>query len=191
MDDGSALQPRRPTSRMRSQSGHGIWGFPISTPASAARQAIRSPYPETRSACGPRSGTQFRASVDLDGAEAVIIGGGPLGQAASSCSRYSMCPVIGPIPSAVTRVLGLFRSMPEASSGRNLETVTFHDLNSVQQDRSAVSLSHRSDPAPPGSLPITVIREGHSMSSAETPEISTALVEQLISEQFPQWRTCR
>lgn len=25
------------------------------------------------------------------------------------------------------------------------------------------------------------------MSSAETPEISTALVEQLISEQFPQW----
>jgi Asp/Glu/hydantoin racemase len=50
-----------------------------------------------------------RASVDLDGAEAVIIGGGPLGQAAEQLQPLFDVPVIGPIPSAVTRVLGLLQ----------------------------------------------------------------------------------
>lgn len=50
-----------------------------------------------------------RASVDVDGAEAVIIGGGPLGQAAEQLQPLFEVPVIAPIPSAVERVLGLMR----------------------------------------------------------------------------------
>ncbi|MEZ0214701.1 MAG: aspartate/glutamate racemase family protein [Xanthobacteraceae bacterium] len=42
---------------------------------------------------------------DEDGAEAVVIGGGPLGQAAIGLERRFAAPVIAPIPSAVRQVL--------------------------------------------------------------------------------------
>lgn len=42
-----------------------------------------------------------------DGAEAVIIGGGPLGQAAEELRQRFDKPVLGPIPSAVERIIGL------------------------------------------------------------------------------------
>ncbi|AOF88250.1 aspartate/glutamate racemase family protein [Sinorhizobium sp. RAC02] len=48
-----------------------------------------------------------RACIELDGAEAVIIGGGPLGQAADQLRQIFDTPVIGPIPSAVERVINL------------------------------------------------------------------------------------
>jgi allantoin racemase len=50
--------------------------------------------------------TCFRA----DGAEAVIIGGGPLGQAATDLSRRYSAPVIAPIPSAVAMLIKCLRS---------------------------------------------------------------------------------
>ena len=50
-----------------------------------------------------------RACIDLDGAEAVIIGGGPLGQAAEQLQPLFKEPVIGPIPSAMERMLGLMQ----------------------------------------------------------------------------------
>ena len=45
--------------------------------------------------------------IALDGAEAVIIGGGPLGEAAEALRPRFDRPVLGPIPSAVERLLGL------------------------------------------------------------------------------------
>jgi Asp/Glu/hydantoin racemase len=45
------------------------------------------------------------ASFEQDGAEAVIIGGGPLGQAAVALEKRFAKPVIGPIPAAVRRLL--------------------------------------------------------------------------------------
>lgn len=51
-----------------------------------------------------------RACIELDGAEAVIIGGGPLGQAAEHLQPLFDTPVIAPIPSAIERLLGLMLS---------------------------------------------------------------------------------
>ncbi|WP_315833458.1 aspartate/glutamate racemase family protein [Bradyrhizobium prioriisuperbiae] len=48
-----------------------------------------------------------RACIALDGAEAVIIGGGPLGDAASDLQRMFSEPIIAPIPSAVNQLLGM------------------------------------------------------------------------------------
>ena len=48
-----------------------------------------------------------RTCIEEDGAEAVIIGGGPLGQAAEKLRPRFDQPVLGPIPSAVERILGL------------------------------------------------------------------------------------
>ena len=48
-----------------------------------------------------------RQCIELDGAEAVIIGGGPLGQAAEQLQPLFGTPVIAPIPSAIERLLGL------------------------------------------------------------------------------------
>ncbi len=42
-----------------------------------------------------------------DGAEAVIIGGGPLGEAARKLQPMFTVPIIAPIPSAVARIIGL------------------------------------------------------------------------------------
>ncbi|MCT7665547.1 aspartate/glutamate racemase family protein [Shinella kummerowiae] len=58
-----------------------------------------------------------RACIELDGAQAVIIGGGPLGQAADRLRQVFDTPVIGPIPAAVERLIGLIgqgTSVPQA-----------------------------------------------------------------------------
>lgn len=47
------------------------------------------------------------ACIELDGAEAVIIGGGPLGNAATALTPMFSIPVIAPIPAAVRRLVGL------------------------------------------------------------------------------------
>jgi allantoin racemase len=44
---------------------------------------------------------------DRDGAEAVIIGGGPLGQAALDLARSFRRPIVAPIPAALRQVLGI------------------------------------------------------------------------------------
>lgn len=46
-----------------------------------------------------------RECVGLDGAQAVVIGGGPLGQAAIALARRFTVPVIAPIPAAVRNLL--------------------------------------------------------------------------------------
>ncbi|MEF7615904.1 aspartate/glutamate racemase family protein [Aquincola sp. MAHUQ-54] len=46
-----------------------------------------------------------RRCIDDDGAEAVVIGGGPLGQAAEALQARCQVPLIAPIPSAVARLL--------------------------------------------------------------------------------------
>jgi Asp/Glu/hydantoin racemase len=48
-----------------------------------------------------------QACIFEDGAEAVIIGGGPLGQAAEKLRPLFDQPVLGPIPCAVERIIGL------------------------------------------------------------------------------------
>jgi Asp/Glu/hydantoin racemase len=47
------------------------------------------------------------ACIELDKAEAVIIGGGPLGNAATALRPMFSIPVIAPIPEAVHRVMGI------------------------------------------------------------------------------------
>ena len=54
-------------------------------------------------------GEAVRQCIELDGAEAVIIGGGPLGQAAEQLQPHFATPIIAPIPCAVERVLDLMR----------------------------------------------------------------------------------
>lgn len=49
------------------------------------------------------------ACIELDGAQAVIIGGGPLGQAADQLQTAFVTPIIAPIPSAIRRVIALGR----------------------------------------------------------------------------------
>ena len=46
-----------------------------------------------------------REAIDKDGAEAVIIGGGPLGQAAIALAPRFTTPIIAPIPAAMRRLL--------------------------------------------------------------------------------------
>lgn len=48
-----------------------------------------------------------RACLDKDRAEAVIIGGGPLGQAALALAPMFSAPIIAPIPAAVRRLLAM------------------------------------------------------------------------------------
>lgn len=55
-----------------------------------------------------------RACIEEDGAEAVIIGGGPLGQAAEKLRPRFDQPVLGPIPSAVERIIGLISKAGDA-----------------------------------------------------------------------------
>jgi Asp/Glu/hydantoin racemase len=45
-----------------------------------------------------------RCAIDDDGAEAVIIGGGPLGQAAIAIAPLFATPIIAPIPAAMRRL---------------------------------------------------------------------------------------
>jgi len=46
-----------------------------------------------------------QACVEADGAQAVVIGGGPLGQAAQALSLQFAIPVIGPVPAACRAIL--------------------------------------------------------------------------------------
>jgi Asp/Glu/hydantoin racemase len=46
-----------------------------------------------------------RACVEIDGAQAVVIGGGPLGRAAHALSARLAIPVIGPVPAACRSLL--------------------------------------------------------------------------------------
>ena len=50
------------------------------------------------------------ACIAQDGAEAVIIGGGPLGEAARELQPVFAVPIIAPIPSAVRRIIRLITS---------------------------------------------------------------------------------
>ncbi len=81
---------------------------------------LRSRYTGTRFAEGDpqelmRDPAQLRAAlagaveacISLDGAEAVIIGGGPLGEAARELQPMFAVPVIAPIPAAVARIMRL------------------------------------------------------------------------------------
>ncbi|WP_445206961.1 aspartate/glutamate racemase family protein [Aminobacter sp. Piv2-1] len=52
-------------------------------------------------------GEAVRECIELDGAEAVIIGGGPLGQAAEQLQPLFETPVIAPIPCAIERLIGM------------------------------------------------------------------------------------
>lgn len=81
---------------------------------------LQSSYTGTRFADGDpqalmRDSAQLRAAlagaveacIRQDGAEAVIIGGGPLGEAARELQPMFAVPVIAPIPSAVARIIRL------------------------------------------------------------------------------------
>lgn len=57
-----------------------------------------------------------RECFERDGAEAVIIGGGPLGQAADDLQQALSSPVIAPIRSAVELLLSRIAHPPEAGS---------------------------------------------------------------------------
>jgi allantoin racemase len=52
------------------------------------------------------------ACIQLDQAEAVIIGGGPLGNAATALSPLFSIPVIAPIPAAVRRLMTILSKAP-------------------------------------------------------------------------------
>ncbi|RXT53664.1 aspartate/glutamate racemase family protein [Bradyrhizobium betae] len=81
---------------------------------------LRSRYTGTRFADGDpqelmRDPARLRAAlagaaeacIAQDGAEAVIIGGGPLGEAARELQPMFTVPIIAPIPSAVARIIRL------------------------------------------------------------------------------------
>jgi Asp/Glu/hydantoin racemase len=55
---------------------------------------------------------RVRECIEMDGAEAVIIGGGPLGQAAESLQPLFTNPVIAPIPCAVRRLIQMLADSP-------------------------------------------------------------------------------
>ncbi|WP_426611136.1 aspartate/glutamate racemase family protein [Bradyrhizobium sp. McL0616] len=88
-----------------------------------AALGLRSLYTGTRFAEGDpqelmRDPSQLRAAlaaaveacIAQDGAEAVIIGGGPLGEAARELQPMFTVPIIAPIPSAVTRIIRLIEA---------------------------------------------------------------------------------
>ncbi len=55
-----------------------------------------------------------RLCLEVDGAEAVVIGGGPLGQAAIEIQQQLEAPIIAPIPSAVSRLLNALQPAQNA-----------------------------------------------------------------------------
>lgn len=60
----------------------------------------------------------IRECLDLDGAEAVIIGGGPLARAAADLQRQLSIPVIAPIESAVKLLIRRMDHGASATAGR-------------------------------------------------------------------------
>jgi allantoin racemase len=115
------------SSMLEAAEGGRRFGVATTTPLLEARidalpeaLGLRSRYTGTRFAVGDpqelmRDPEQLRAALAVaveaciarDGAEAVIIGGGPLGQAARELQPMFTVPVIAPIPSAVRRIIGL------------------------------------------------------------------------------------
>ena len=86
---------------------------------------LRSNYSGTRFADGDpqelmRDPARLRAAlagaveacIVQDGAEAVIIGGGPLAEAARELQPMFTVPIIAPIPSAVMRIIRLIEAQP-------------------------------------------------------------------------------
>ncbi|WP_438265059.1 aspartate/glutamate racemase family protein [Bradyrhizobium commune] len=84
---------------------------------------LRSRYTGTRFAAGDpqdlmRDPAQLRsalagaveACIARDGAQAVIIGGGPLGEAARELQPLFTVPIVAPIPSAVRRIIRLIEA---------------------------------------------------------------------------------
>jgi allantoin racemase len=51
--------------------------------------------------------TAVEQSIEMDGAEAVIIGGGPLGQAALALAGRFRVPIVAPVPAAMRRLMTL------------------------------------------------------------------------------------
>jgi Asp/Glu/hydantoin racemase len=56
-----------------------------------------------------------RQCLEVDGAEAVIIGGGPLGQAAETLRGLFSVPVIAPLSAAANRLVAAIRDKPVAA----------------------------------------------------------------------------
>ncbi|MFJ8128252.1 aspartate/glutamate racemase family protein [Streptomyces hydrogenans] len=100
------------------------FGIATTTPGLAAAIDVRAarlgrytgirltPGDPLRLAASPEEMTErLAAAVDLcvreDGAEAVVIGGGPLGEAAEALRHRFPVPVVGPIPAAAREVLRL------------------------------------------------------------------------------------
>ncbi len=115
------------SSMLEAAEGGRRFGVATTTPLLAAKidalpgsLELRSRYTGTRFAEGDpealmRDPSQLRAAlagaveacIAQDGAEAVIIGGGPLGEAARELQPMFTVPVIAPIPSAVRRIIRL------------------------------------------------------------------------------------
>lgn len=117
-------------SMLEAAEGRRRFGVATTTPLLAAKidalpeaLGLRSRYTGTRFASGDPQAligdpTQLRAAlagaveacIALDGAEAVIIGGGPLGEAARELQPMFTVPVIAPILSAVRRIILLIEA---------------------------------------------------------------------------------
>lgn len=110
---------------MREAAQHGSFGIATTTPALAASIASRvrqlgleASFTGTRFTPGdpwqlgqdPEAletalAAAVRSCLEADGAQAVVIGGGPLGRAAEALSRRFAIPVIGPVPAACRAIL--------------------------------------------------------------------------------------
>lgn len=115
------------SSMLEAAEGGRRFGVATTTPrlgakidALAEALGLRSSYTGTRFADGDphelmRDPERLRAAVAgaveacivQDGAETVIIGGGPLGEAARQLQPMFAVSIIAPIPSAVARIIGL------------------------------------------------------------------------------------
>ncbi|WP_413185342.1 aspartate/glutamate racemase family protein [Paraburkholderia sacchari] len=110
---------------MHEAAQHGRFGIATTTPALAAsidrkvRQlglaaaftgARFTPGDPTQRGNDPQAleaalAEAVRACVETDGAQAVVIGGGPLGRAAQALGQRFAIPVIGPVPAACRAIL--------------------------------------------------------------------------------------
>ena len=120
------------SSMLEAAEGGRRFGVATTTPLLVAKidalpgsLGLRSRYTGTRFAEGDpealmRDPSQLRAAlagaveacIAQDGAEAVIIGGGPLGEAARELQPMFTVPIIAPIPSAVMRIIRLIEARP-------------------------------------------------------------------------------
>ncbi|MEH2491524.1 aspartate/glutamate racemase family protein [Bradyrhizobium sp. AZCC 2230] len=120
------------SSMLEAAEGGRRFGVATTTPLLKARidalpvaLGLRSRYTGTRFADGEpqelvRDPGRLRAAlagaveacIAQDGAEAIIIGGGPLGEAARELQPMFTVPVIAPIPSAVMRIIRLIEARP-------------------------------------------------------------------------------